>query len=430
MLSEEEFARDLARSFVALWQFRQDFQRRNFGTNDAAARSLTLFWEPIALPNFEIRGGIINSRQQDFFTVFPLAEALRGFLIGVEQSLAYKVLQEEDYDQLAVFSAYTACFHLIDSFLCLSGIYYVPDPVGDCAWKLARRMTDPRARGAPMYILEPSRLITRNRSPNFVVAHWTESNSWTLEAQDIRSVHASRWKDFGKELKALLRANGTEAIPRPIRQFFNFFGGHLAYLGISQEGTDVPLAKLIDFGSDDTNFRRISQHAHIPHLRNLAIYRNQTLDDLLRRVAPAFDTSITGPPTKLSGTHFARLATGLIRWQNERLTRILTKAESILREQPRVFRNGIKGAILFSGLVELDHSKIVDNDIYNNMHPSIRENISPIFRTRRYVASRLHSIGWNAGTARQPQIHALAIPITIPDILTQNNDWFRRSISS
>lgn len=429
MVSEEEFGQALTRSFLALWEFRQDFERRTLRADDASARELTLYWEPITLPNFEIRNGIIISRQQQFFTLFPFAEALREFLIGVEEFSAYEVLEHEDYDQFALFSAYTTCFHLVDSFLCLSGIYYVPNPVGDCTWKLSRRMADPRARGIPMYILHPSPLIIRNRSPNFVVARWTRANSWTLEAQDIRSVHISRWKEFGKQLKALLSADATEPIPRPIRQFFNFFSSHLAYLGIAEEGNQVPLRKLIDFACDDTNFRRIEQHAVVPQLRNLAIYRNQTLNDLLRRIAPAFDTSITGPPTKLTAMHFARLARGLIHWQSARLNGILTRVKIVLREQPHVFRNGVRSAILFSGLVELDHSKIVNSQAYDNMHPSIREGIAPIFRTRRYVPSRLHSIGWNAGTARYPQVHALAIPITIPDVLTHNNDWFQRPIS-
>ena len=138
---------------------------------------------------------------------------------------------------------------------------------------------------------------------------------------------------------------------------------------------------------------------------------------------------MTGPVTKLNARHFARLSTGLIRWQNARLTAILTRSESILGEQSPAFINGVRSAILLSGLVELDHSKIVDSAIYDSMHISIRENIRPLFHNRRYIPSRLKSIAWNAGTTGRPQIHALALPIAIPDVLTPGDDWFRRPIS-
>lgn len=278
-----------------------------------------------------------------------------------------------------------------------------------------------------MYVLHPTPLIYNGHSLNFVVVRRTRTNYWAIEKQNIRSVHVSRWKDFGKQLNAVLRAKGTNSIPRPIKQFFNLFESPLAYLGISEEGHDVPLSQLISFGCDDTRFKGIKQRARIPQLRNLAIYRNQTLDEVLRTVAVQLDTSITGPVTKLTPRHFATLGTGLIRWQNARLSTILEKARSILGKGSPAFINGVRSAILLSGLVELDHSKVVDSFIYDSMHISIRENIRHLFHNRRYIPSRLKSIGWNTGTAGRPQIHALALPIAIPDVLTPRNDWFRRS---
>ena len=56
-------------------------------------------------------------------------------------------------------------------------------------------------------------------------------------------------------------------------------------------------------------------------------------------------------------------------------------------------------ALLFSGLVELDFSKIVDNPLYNSIPVALRDVVAPIFRNRRYIPGRIGGPGWQVGTS-------------------------------
>ena len=116
----------LSASFRVLSQFRNKFQGRQFKSCDEAAIELSMSWDPRFLPNFEVENNRITSPQEEWFTVFAFAEALSELLIGIEELSAYEVLERKDYDQFANFASYTSCFHLVDSFLCSSGLYWIP----------------------------------------------------------------------------------------------------------------------------------------------------------------------------------------------------------------------------------------------------------------------------------------------------------------
>jgi len=426
----EQFGDSLAQSFQNLWEFRREFEQRSFAGFDDAARQITLFWDPKFLPNFEAYQNVIKSRQESFFTIFVFAEALSEFLIGLEELRAYQVLEREDYDQFANFASYTSCFHLIDSFLCLRGLYHLWNPVGDCEWKMFRRMRDPRAVGAPVFQLEPSPLRLGRKSLSFLLARWagtTTRNHWVLEASDIRSVHVSRWRSFGEQLETALREDGMASIPNLIRSFFGLFSGHLAYQGLREDDGNTPqgLSRLIQFGCKDTAFEGVRRGPLIPKLRNIAIYRNQSLDEHLRLIARELDLKIVDSPAKLVGRNFHGLAEGLSQWQNDHLATIVSTVETILGRDSNVFLNGMRSAFLFSGLVELDFYKVVNSVCYNALHPSLRETIAPIFRNQRFIPLRPTSHSLNVGTPQHPQFRVLRIPITIPDVLALRNEWFR-----
>ena len=425
----EQFADSLVQSFLTLWEFRQEFQKRSFTGFDDAARQLTLFWDPKFLPNFEVIDDIIKSRQEGFFTILVFAEALSEFLAGVEELGARDVLQRKDYNQFANFASYTSCFHLIDSILCLRGAYYLSNPIGDCEWRIFRRMKDPRAKRAPVLQLEPSALCFKGRKLSFLLAKWagsTTSNTWIFETRDIRSPHASRWRCFGEELEAVLNEGGLESIPKPIRDSFGFFAGHLAYQGVEEHDSNTlqGLRRLIQFCCKDTNFEDIRRDPLVPKLRNLAIYRNRSLDEHLRLIATMLDTTIVDSPTKLIGHNFNRFAEGLAKWQADRLTSIVSRVETSLGRNSDIFSNGMRSVYLFSGLVELDFSKVVDSVCYDSLHTSIRDTIAPIFRNQTFIPVRRDFRFSNVGTSEQPKYHMLRIPITIPDVLTLRDDWF------
>jgi hypothetical protein len=376
------------------------------------------------------------SRQQNFFTLFSFAEVLSELLIGIEQLSAYDLLQTNDFDQFANFVSYTSSFHLIDSFLCLAGTYFIRNPVEGCAWVLDRKMTIQQARGTPMYRLDPVFLKINQRKrqylvlhkiiqrkPGYLIAEFREHVSgigWSFRPEYGGSIHVSRWRCFGEKLKALIRADSEGSIPRSVQQFFGLFQGPLAYLGLIREDERIPLNKLIDYACTQSRFDGITIDAFAPRARNLAIYRNQSLDDYLRRLGPFLDPSIIDSPSKVYGTNFHKLATGLATWQVDRLTSVLSHLESVLPGD--VFVNGMRSALLFSGLVELDFSKFVDSSLYNAIPAALRDVVAQLFRNRRYIPGRIRGPGWQVGTG-PANFHFLRLPITIPDILTPRLDW-------
>jgi hypothetical protein len=418
-----QYGTSLAESFQALFNYRIEFQNRTFSSYDEAAREISLNWDPRFLPNFEMHDGEPVSRQQNSLTLFSFSEVLSELLVGIEQLGAYDLLEPRDFDQFANFVSYTSSFHLIDSFLCLAGTYFIPNPVEDCAWVLDRRMTIQQARGTPMYRLDPVPLKINQQKPRYLIGELREHESgtrWSFRPEYGGSIHVSRWRCFGEKLKALIRMDGARSIPRPVQQFFGLLQGPLAYLGLIREDEEVPLNKLIDYACIRSRFDGITTDAFAPKVRNLAIYRNQSLDEYLRRLGPTLDPSIIDSPSKVYGTHFHRLASGIATWQVDRLTSVLSHLE---RELPGdVFVNGMRSALLFSGLVELNFSKVVDNPLYNAIPAAFRDVVAPIFRERRYIPGRIGGPGWQVGTG-PANLHFLRLPITIPDILTPRPDW-------
>jgi len=437
-----QFGTSLTNSFRSLFDFRTEFQNRRFSSHDEAAKELSLNWDPRFLPNFKTENHKPVSRQSDYFTLFSFGEAMSELLVGIEQLGAYDFLKKQDFDQFASFVCYTSSFHLIDSFLCLGAAFFIPSPVEDCTWVQDRVMAIREARGRPMYRLDavPLRLTERKtrhllfhrtiqRSPRYLIANFEQNevgSNWSFTPGYGGSVHVSRWRSFGENLKSLIRTDGADSIPRPVRQFFGLFRGHLADLGLLQDESEFPLDKLIDYGCIGVRFEGITTEPFAPKARNLAIYKNQTIDDYLRRVGPALDPSIIEAPSKVYPTNFHALARGMAAWQLDRLTPIISNAE---RELPQeVFLNGMRSALLFADLVELDYEKIVDSPLFDTIPLALRNIAADFFRDRRYIPARLRGPAWEVGT--QPaNIHFFRAPITIPAILTPQPDWLPNLIN-
>jgi hypothetical protein len=378
-----------------------------------------MFWDPRFLPNFKLENDKITSPQVEWFTVFAFAETLSELLIGIEELSAYEVLERKDYDQFANFVSYTCSFHLVDSFLCSSGLYWIPNPVGGCEWKQVRRITAPPAQGAPVSELEPCAFKFQGRNAS-ILAKWTESTvgrNWAFEPRDPRPVHVSRWRSFGEELQRLLKRDGLESVPKRVRRFFGLFSGHLAYRGNAKNGSRSlsGLQKLIRMACLDKD-------ALVPRLRNLAVYDNRSLDEHFRLVSHMLDETIVDSPTKLAARHFNQLGKGLAEWQVDRLTKILSVVEQKLGSQ--ACQEGVRTAFLFSGLVELDFPKVVDSGFYDELHRSIRDVVAPVFRNRRFIPLRMKLRAWNVGTTKRPEFHLMRLPITVPGVIALRDHWF------
>jgi hypothetical protein len=220
-----------------------------------------------------------------------------------------------------------------------------------------------------------------------------------LQASSSRTVHVQRWRFFGEELKRILNTQGLDALPLKVRQFFGYFSSYLAYLRLENEDFNSVegLKSLIDISCLGINADGVTRPPLIPQLRSFAVYRNQSLDEHLRLIGPTLDPSIVDSPAKLIGRHFNRLANGLAEWQAERLAMVLEKASEILGSD--AVRNGVRSAFLFCGLVELDFSKVIKSQLYDILHPAIRDAIAPIFRDARYIIMRPQLEHWNVGSS-------------------------------
>ena len=409
----------LSASFRVLSQFRNKFQGRQFKSCDEAAIELSMFWDPRFLPNFEVENNKITSPQEEWFTVFAFAEALSELLIGIEELSAYEVLERKDFDQFASFASYTSCFHLVDSFLCSSGLYWIPKPVGDCEWRQFRRITAPPAQGAPVSQLEPCAFKFQRRNPS-ILAKWTESAAgrhWIFEAKDPRPIHVSRWRLFGEELQRLLNQDGLESVPKRVRRFFGLFSGHLAFRGSSKDG-----AKSVAGLQELIRTACVDREALVPRLRNLAVYDNRSMDEHFRLLSHMLDVTIVDSPTKLAARYFNQLGKGLAEWQVDRLKKTLLAVEKRLGSQECL--EGVRRSLFFSGLVELDFSKVVDSGFYDELHRCIRDVVAPVFRNRRFIPLPMKSRAWNVGTAKRPEFHVMWLPITVPSVIPLQDHWF------
>jgi hypothetical protein len=276
-----------------------------------------------------------------------------------------------------------------------------------------------------MYGLNPSPLRIGDQRPRYLIGDFRENEpgtNWSFTPEYRGSIHISRWRVFGDKLKALIRANGDRSIPQPIRQFFGLFQGPLADLGLVGETEVTPLSRLIDYACTRSQFDGITTEAFAPKIRNLAIYRNQSLDDYLRRLGPALDPSIIDSPSKVYGAYFHTLATGLASWQIDRFGSLLSHVgRELARDQ---LNYGLKCALLFSGLVQLDFSKIVNNPLYDTIPAALRDIVAARFRDQRYIPGRTRGTGWQVDG--EASFHFLRLPRTIPDILTPRPDWLPR----
>jgi hypothetical protein len=417
----------VANSFNELWSFRHEFEQSMFTSYDEAAVKIAMGWDPAFLPNFQFSGEALVSSQKDFFGCFALGEAIAEFLIGLESYGAHDILSGKDYDQYANFCAYNTSFHLIDSFLCLHGSFYIRDPVQGAAWKMLRRMDRPK-RGTLVTTLEPVRLITPKRDRcNYVVATLNSNTvDWKFSPVNSGSVHSHRWRAFGELLLRILESDGIGSIREEIRQFFSYFAGRLSYLGVADADyhTVDGFRRMVRFACLDPPMREQVRSPNVSDLRNLSIYRNRTVDDYMRLVGKLLDPSVIGPIPKAVGLYFKRLAQGLIVSVGPLLNSVISKAKETLEGEPDSFRNGLESSFLMSNLVELDSSKIVDSQVYDHIDEDIRNLLKKYFGTQRYLPIPENIVSWQVGAAANPVFRMIRSPVTFGPALSPNPSWF------
>ena len=146
-----------------------------------------------SLPSFKRVNGNIVCAQADYFGFYVLRSALRGLELSTNFLVAGQRTLNDGLHGPAVASLYTAAYHVVESFLALSGRVCI-DP-GD---KKRSQETD---------------------APSVYAGLLTHRNSWAFEKR--RRTHAGRWKD----LRPVLLKADAESIPYFQDLFQHFFRG-------------------------------------------------------------------------------------------------------------------------------------------------------------------------------------------------------------
>jgi len=153
--------------------------------------------------------GELASPQEPLFGFYLVRNVLRGILASVRFVQAGDLLHGSEFLAMSVFSHYTASFHLLHSFLALSGRVVIDEP---CGPPTIRRT--PHGESLSFRSLRPS--------PEVVMGLLTKRNAWKFEPRS-RS-HAKRWR----ELESVLRQTGDE-VPDFFTRFFRYllsYGPH------------------------------------------------------------------------------------------------------------------------------------------------------------------------------------------------------------
>ncbi len=419
-------SKSIAQDYESLWQFRKEFERRAFGTKDEAAIELSLNWDPDFLPNFEFRNGNITSRQSDFFGTFVLGEAIAEFLKGIEDYGAYSLLEAKDYDPLANMAAYTSAFHLLDSFLCLNGIFFLRSPVGRSTWKFHRFLPQMGYEKVPTLKLAPDALFRANGNRvNWLRATFESTGKWTYAPDTLRSIHRTKWTIFGGMLLRRIEKMGVAGVPKEIRQFLGYCAGHLTYHGVKEASNNTAegLRNLIQYTCIGYKLGNSQFEPLIVDLRNLAIYKNRTFDDYMRMAGPRYDPRLIKTPGKMTGMHFRRLAQGLARVQAVSLSQTIEETKASSSKEP--FSNGLRSSFLMSNLVELDSTKVVESEVYRILHPDVKELVKTYFGDRRYLPVSEDVIPWAVGTKENVAMHLIKPTTTYGVCVSLNPEWFR-----
>ncbi len=420
-----DLSKRVSRDYESLWHFRKAFEQRSFATKDEAAVEVSVRWDPDFLPNFEFRNGVLTSRQDDFFGVFVLGEAIAEFLKGIEDFGAYHLLKEKDYDPLANLAAYTSAFHLLDSFLCLNGILFLHSPIGRTAWRFHRFLPQKGYEEIPTLKLAPDGLFRSNeKRVNWLRATFHSSEGWIYTPERLRSVHRTKWRIFGEILLQRIDKLGVDGVPKEIRQFLAYCAGHLTYHGVREASNDTPegLRNLVRYTCIGYTLGNQRFEPLIVNLRNLATYKNRTFDDYMRMAGQRYDPTLIETPGKMTGMHFRRLAQGLVRTQVVSLSRTIEEIKNA--SNPELFANGLLSSFLMSNLVELDSTKIVDSEIYDVLHPNLAELVKTYFGDRRYLPVSENVIPWAVGPPKNPSMHIIKPTTTYGVCVSLNPKWF------
>ena len=159
-------------------------------------RGLKFSFEPgelNLLPSFNTVNGDIVCAQADYFGFYALRSALRGLELSTNFLVAGQRTLNDGLHGPAVASLYTAAYHVVESFLALSG--RVSIDLGD-----EKHSQDADA-------------------PRVFAGLLTIGNRWVFEKR--RRTHAGRWKD----LRPVLLKADAESIPYFQDLFQHFFRG-------------------------------------------------------------------------------------------------------------------------------------------------------------------------------------------------------------
>ena len=246
------------------------------------------------LPSFNRVNGDIVCTQADYFGFYALRTALRGLELSTNFLVAGQRMLNDSLYGPAVASLYTAAYHVVGSFLALSGRVWID--LGD---KQHSQDTD---------------------TPSAYVGLLTRHNRWVFEKRP--RTHASRWK----EVRPVLLKADTESLPYFQDLFQHFFRGRYksrtpieSYLEVLGSANPLPV------GEPFSLREKVDEFLHmIADSRHAALYTGFGSDPL------AYEAAVNGE--SVTGEHMAAQARAFEKFTREVIDEVSATLDELLGE--------------------------------------------------------------------------------------------------
>jgi len=224
---------NLAACFRFLRRYQDSLKGRQF-SNEIEQYIETI--EPSYFPTFRVKYQDdtleISPKHPNLFELCMMSTTLESYYRGVDQFPSGSYLEKTNYTQFAIFAHYSSIFHLIDSFLSIHGLVFIPSPRDGI-----EIVPTPKPEGLPerlVHLLPTMRLGTlkkRNGDPIRTIKATAriltkeKRRRWIFEPASLR--HETRWQEFGKLLLLYLDNGLSSEIPRNLRYCIEYFGNHI-----------------------------------------------------------------------------------------------------------------------------------------------------------------------------------------------------------
>jgi hypothetical protein len=381
------FLDDRIENLVACYRFLKNYQdslkERKFSNEiEKNIETIVPGYFPTFLAKYENGTLEISLKHLNLFELCVMSTTLESYYRGVDQFPPGIYLEKMDYTQFAIFAHYSSIFHLVDSFLSIHGLIFIPSPKND-----VEIVPTQKPEGLPerlVHIFPTMRLgqlKKRNGDPIEAVKATARmltkgrDKRWIFEPTNLR--HETRWEEFGKLLLLYLDNGLSDQIPKNLRYFIEYFGNHIL-IG-SPEWGDYNAVE------NDAHLKILIPKAcrNIPKVRHEAIYRNEAWDKAAKYASKILkQEDLPMDPLKYKIYHTKQLNISLLKWQTEIISTFVEATKKQLGNDS-IFLAGHEKCVQLAELLEMSSKHITEEkEGLNIVNPKIKDIIWEILKIK------------------------------------------------